>query len=327
MEFKVNPNKQLDETIFDRSYINEVPDETMIRILELIPQNPLTISSVSKRWSIISQDNVLLKNIIASHFPHIKLPSMLEGSAQTWIKDQIKHFAQYKHSPKFKEFLVKINDKASDPLQFLEALKEWEEEEAYLSLQALYLKVEPEGKLPFEDRVENTKFMKERLELIGQRFQDSGEDLDLDLKDRQLTFLPPEIKYLTRIYALDLGNNQITSLPEEIQYLTKLGALYLGDNFLETLPKEIGKLKRLATLDLNNNRLKSLPEELKEIPLKGLFLNNNRELEDLPKKLEHLYGLYSLEIENVPLTEESKKILERLDRSASKLTITPRNYH
>jgi Leucine-rich repeat (LRR) protein len=61
---------------------------------------------------------------------------------------------------------------------------------------------------------------------------------------------------------LDLSDRGITELPPEIGRLYNLKVLYLDGNQLTALPPNIGNLAKLQTLDLRHNQLTSLPAEL-----------------------------------------------------------------
>jgi internalin A len=79
--------------------------------------------------------------------------------------------------------------------------------------------------------------------------------------------------------VLDLRNNQLTSLPPEIGQLSALTELWLNNNQLTSLPPEIGDLKKLERLTLERNKLVSLPERLKDlVNLKELTLHGNEAL-------------------------------------------------
>jgi len=68
----------------------------------------------------------------------------------------------------------------------------------------------------------------EVLELI-QRAKDEGAGR-LDLPNKNLTEIPPEIAQLTSLGYLDLYNNQISEIPEALAQLTSLQWLCLSNN-------------------------------------------------------------------------------------------------
>lgn len=119
---------------------------------------------------------------------------------------------------------------------------------------------------------------------------------DLDLSNKQLTSLPPEIGELTNLANLDLSRNQLTSLPPEIGKLTNLIRLNLSRNQLTSLPPEIGKLRNLKYLYLGINQLASLPPEIGDLTnLNELTLGSN-ELTSLPPETGKLTNLTNLNL-------------------------------
>ncbi|MEM7759096.1 MAG: COR domain-containing protein [Cyanobacteria bacterium P01_A01_bin.40] len=120
----------------------------------------------------------------------------------------------------------------------------------------------------------------------------------LDLSNRRITKLPPEIGKLLNITHLYLNSNFLESLPPEIGKLSSLTHLYLDSNFLESLPPEIGKLSNLTHLYLNSNSLESLPPEIGKLSsLTHLSLNSNS-LESLPPGIDKLSSLTYLSLES-----------------------------
>ena len=84
---------------------------------------------------------------------------------------------------------------------------------------------------------------KELLNLIDQAAKDKRNRLDLS--DKRLKFLPPEIGKLKNLTKLYLSNNQLTTLPPEIGNLKNLNYLDLESNPIENLPSEVIQLKQL----------------------------------------------------------------------------------
>jgi Leucine-rich repeat (LRR) protein len=97
---------------------------------------------------------------------------------------------------------------------------------------------------------------------------------ELDLSNRALTRLPPDIVRLPQLKVLRLNGNELTELPPEIGQLTQLTELYLSDNQLQALPPEVGQLARLRKLDVGNNQVSSLPTQIGHLSsLEQLLLN------------------------------------------------------
>lgn len=99
----------------------------------------------------------------------------------------------------------------------------------------------------------------------------------LNLSDKGLQELSPDIGKLIFLNELNLSQNNLKKLPEEIWQLKDLKFLYLSGNQLISLPKQINNLKNLEVLMLNKNELKSLPKELGELKkLKMLKVADNK---------------------------------------------------
>jgi internalin A len=92
----------------------------------------------------------------------------------------------------------------------------------------------------------------EVLELI-QRAKDEGAGR-LDLSNKNLTEIPPEIAQLTRLRDLYLYSNQIREIPEALaRRLTSLQYLDLSNNQISEIPEALAQLTSLQRLDLSNN--------------------------------------------------------------------------
>ncbi len=60
---------------------------------------------------------------------------------------------------------------------------------------------------------------------------------ELDLSNKNLTEIPPEIPQLTSLQHLYLSDNQISEIPEALAQLTSLQRLYLSDNQISEIPE------------------------------------------------------------------------------------------
>jgi internalin A len=150
----------------------------------------------------------------------------------------------------------------------------------------------------------------------------------LRLNDNQFTSLPPEIGQLTDLQWLDVRNNQLTSLPPELGQLSNLHTLHLGENQLTSLPPELTQLSNLQLLDLGHNQLTSLPPEITQLTnLRALYLHGNQ-LTSLPPELAQLINLDTLDLSGNQLTYLSLEItrllnLQELYLSGNQLTDLP----
>jgi len=153
----------------------------------------------------------------------------------------------------------------------------------------------------------------------------NGRIVSLDLMNKQLSNINPNIGKLTEIEYLDLEGNKLTNLPDEISKLTNLKHLYLINNQLETVPDAITKLTGLEDLDLSINKLTSIPEKIFNLTnLKTLVLNQNNLGTISPSvgNLTNLKELYLSEVGLTSLPEEVSQLaqLEKLTVSKNKLT-------
>ncbi|MGC4754856.1 COR domain-containing protein [Micromonospora trifolii] len=118
----------------------------------------------------------------------------------------------------------------------------------------------------------------------------------LDLNDRDLTEIPPEVLKIKDLESLSLSGNALRSIPPTIGNLRQLKRLYLADNNLQSLPAEIGNLAQLQILHLTGNGLKVLPPEVGTLfSLQTLTLNANK-LRALPDEIGMLTNLIGLAV-------------------------------
>src|SRR5687768_5812900 len=84
----------------------------------------------------------------------------------------------------------------------------------------------------------------------------------LDLRNNNISKIPPEIASLDHIEAIDLGGNDLSIFPNYLCKMKNLQRLYLANNKINLLPREILQLK-LTELDLRGNPI-SMPPEILE---------------------------------------------------------------
>lgn len=120
---------------------------------------------------------------------------------------------------------------------------------------------------------------------------ENGIITELNMSERSLTILPPEIGQLGSLQVLVSSRNRLSSLPPEIGQLGSLEILDLFDNSLSSLPPEIGQLGSLEILNLFSNHLRNLPHEIGQLgSLESLSLGNNF-LSSLPPVIGQLGSL------------------------------------
>ncbi|XP_037530631.1 leucine-rich repeat-containing protein 40 [Nematolebias whitei] len=85
----------------------------------------------------------------------------------------------------------------------------------------------------------------------------------IDLRNNQLSDLPPEIKNLTKLRSVILNYNRFKSFPQVLYEVLSLETVLLGNNQVCGVdPGRLIKLVHLTTLDLSNNDLLNIPPEL-----------------------------------------------------------------
>ncbi|KAJ3014555.1 hypothetical protein HKX48_005089 [Thoreauomyces humboldtii] len=124
----------------------------------------------------------------------------------------------------------------------------------------------------------------------------------LNLSDRALSQLPPEIGLLVSLERLGLSNNLLASLPVEIVRLSALRYLNLRSNQIRDFPTAICGLGSLEILDLSRNKMRKLPPTLGALMnLKVLSLARNR-LQQIPTYVGRMSQLKVFKLEHNPLS-------------------------
>ncbi|KAI8379094.1 uncharacterized protein BYT42DRAFT_567451 [Radiomyces spectabilis] len=124
---------------------------------------------------------------------------------------------------------------------------------------------------------------------------------EVNLSNRALASLSPNIGLLTMIRKLDLSDNLLTSVPNAIGYLHHLQVLSLAGNKLTEIPDTIGYLGKLTQLDLSRNQLERLTPCIGYLRnLRDLCLDSNQ-LAEIPIEITAITGLISLDLSYNPL--------------------------
>lgn len=103
----------------------------------------------------------------------------------------------------------------------------------------------------------------------------------IEIKEKELTSVPPEIQYFEALSYLILQGNLLTSLPQEICKLKNLHILNVSHNQLTCLPKGM-RAMRLLKLDVSNNKIKELPRKLFGRKAMGSFSCSHNQLTSIP---------------------------------------------
>ncbi len=132
----------------------------------------------------------------------------------------------------------------------------------------------------------------------------------LNLSERGLTHVPPEISILQGLIELQLSYNNIRRLGPQTFLCKNLKRIDLSSNIVDFIPSEISYLKNLEELILRDNRLTTLPQNLSQLKkLRTLDLSNmHRKLSKgynnftyIPPSVCHLTELEKLLLENLPI--------------------------
>ncbi|TPX33866.1 hypothetical protein SmJEL517_g03373 [Synchytrium microbalum] len=123
----------------------------------------------------------------------------------------------------------------------------------------------------------------------------------VNLSQRDLTELPPEIALLTSKERLGLSSNRLTNLPFEFKSLRKLRYLNLKSNQLREVPQILCEMEHLEILDISRNKIRRLPTSFgKLMNLRVLSVARNR-LVELPKYIGDMRELKVLKLEYNPI--------------------------
>jgi len=119
---------------------------------------------------------------------------------------------------------------------------------------------------------------------------------ELDLSEKGLRRIPPEISNLENLTTLNLSFNKIMVIPDVIAQLSNLTTLYLNSNKIMVIPDVIAQLSNLTNLYLYGNKITSIPDEIAQLSnLTELFLFSNQ-ITAIPDAIAQLSNLTKLSL-------------------------------
>ncbi|MDA3866934.1 MAG: leucine-rich repeat domain-containing protein [Salinivirgaceae bacterium] len=133
----------------------------------------------------------------------------------------------------------------------------------------------------------------------------------LDLSNRDLTELPPEIGELTSLEHLNLSYNSIKEIPPDIGRLVNLKTLLFLRNEITELPPEIGTLRNLTLIDISHNAFETLPKEIGLLSQLKSFDASYGKIKRLPLTFIELLSLKELYLEANPFEFPPEKVVKR----------------
>ncbi|KAM9231073.1 LOW QUALITY PROTEIN: leucine-rich repeat and IQ domain-containing protein 4 [Leptosomus discolor] len=128
----------------------------------------------------------------------------------------------------------------------------------------------------------------------------------IDLANKQLQTISPEVLSLEYLEELHMEKNQITSIPGDINCLRHVKILYLDQNHIEDIREDLGELQCPLSSDLSNNALScsSLPviSKLQSLQQLRLYKTNSHEIPVICEYLTHveLLGLADNHLKCLP---------------------------
>ena len=115
-----------------------------------------------------------------------------------------------------------------------------------------------------------------------------------DVLHNKITYISPNIKYLTKLKRLRFEYISIETLPPEIGCLVNLQCIVIYSSLLTELPSEIGRLKKLTSIYIKCAKLKHIPPEMGRLEnLTRIDLLHNK-IEEIPHTFGGLKNLQTL---------------------------------
>ncbi|PPK57335.1 leucine rich repeat (LRR) protein [Malaciobacter marinus] len=127
----------------------------------------------------------------------------------------------------------------------------------------------------------------------------------LDICDKDISEIPPQIENLSKLLVLLADCNNIKELPLELFKLKSLTMLSLANNNISVIPDEIEQVN-ICYLDISNNPIKTLPPMIyKKKRICDLYLHNTN-IQTIPEDICQLKNLTTLTFDDKHLPSISK---------------------
>jgi len=140
---------------------------------------------------------------------------------------------------------------------------------------------------------------------------DTEKTVTIDLSNKDIDDLPPEIGNFTNLKFLNLSYNNLVTLPDEVCKLTNLQTLLLLRNEIVELPENFSNLKKLELLDISYNQISKLPANFEKLNLLNSLDASYNMLKVLPMQFVKLNNLKDLHLEQNPFEYPPYNVIKR----------------
>lgn len=120
---------------------------------------------------------------------------------------------------------------------------------------------------------------------------------------------PRDKTLLENMIQLDICDKNINEIPPQIEHLSKLLVLMASNNNINELPKELFNLKSLSMVSFSNNKISVIPDEIENLSLIFFAMANNP-LETIPQSFYRKKRINTLYLHNTKLNTLSDDIFQ-----------------
>ena len=120
---------------------------------------------------------------------------------------------------------------------------------------------------------------------------------------------PRDKTLLENMIQLDICDKNINEIPPQIEHLSKLLVLMACNNNIKELPKKFFNLKSLSMVSFSNNKISVIPDEIENLSL-ILFAMANNPLETIPQSFYRKKRINTLYLHNTELNTLSDDIFQ-----------------